>query len=137
MRLDPKELADLPKTRNWERALDERVLDLAEEYFALQVLGQRRAFDITTTGQPLVYRSYANGLERQEGSPSAVYSSDLGVASLVRNLFEHQRVLGNDVVVWRSLPHIAERPCRLIFRCAFVQFLALRAQPMEQPNELF
>lgn len=134
MRTNPLELADHPRHRNWDRALADQICDLAAEHFVLQVLGERRAYDRDVTGMPLVYQTYINGRTRGDDAVEVPYSSDAGIASLVRSFFNYQRALGNDVIVWRTLPYTDKISRRLYFRCAFTQFSALRAQPMEKSD---
>lgn len=137
MPLTPEEIEDRrPNAATLSWKLDTQVLELADQYFALQVLGQRRSYDVLLIGAPLVYRVYSNGLECQDGTPHSLWPGEAGVLSLTRNLFEYQRALGNDVIVWRQLPVLeqrtglyykAENRTRFFFRCAFTKHQGLRA----------
>lgn len=108
-----------PNAAILSRSLETCVEDLAEEIFSLQVLGERKSYDELLTEHPLVYRSVRNGLVIPEGERTPAVPEQ-GVLSLVRSLFEHERHLGNDVIVWRVLPvWVKHAPAKLMFRCAF------------------
>lgn len=114
-----------------DRPPTEAVVDLAAEMFAIQVVGERRAFDTATAVEPLVYRTLINGVVVQDGhsnpDPSMPFS---GVLASIRMFFEFELRMGNNVIVWRTMPLVEGD--RMRFRCAFTSTSRLR---INQPKE--
>lgn len=97
------------------------IVALAEQIFLLQIHGKRRAYDPTLGSAYVIYKSYRNGAEVQDGAPAPLDPGAQAVLASVRALFEHHVGAGNDVIVWRRMPDGDDSH----FRCAFMPFSSL------------